>query len=177
MKEKKREYMQSSFMPIQKFYSLKSVFEELWGKGTYLELKHCSDISTWKKYSERTLKASLVAIEETVKIKDEHWHKAVQSLVAHGIERIKISHSFDDLFESLSATYVELSFLQIGLMPDRPSDIKATLRKQDWGLDRYRTVQYVQSPDQKKALGRRMQRIQEYKNKAGSEQETPKSEG
>jgi hypothetical protein len=153
--------MKSNFMPIEKYYSLKHVFESLWGKGTYLELKHCSDISKWKKYSTRTLQASLVAIEETVQIKDEEWQETVNNIVSHGIDMIKLSKDFDDLFQSLSAAYMQLSFHQIGLMPTRPSNVRPTLRKQDWKLDGYRTTIYMQTPDQKKTLERRTQRDNE----------------
>ncbi len=156
------------YMPIEKYYSLKATLEMLWGKGTYLELKHCSDLSIWKKYAERTLQASLVAIEETVQIKDEDWQKSVDCIINHGIERIKSSKDFDDLFQYLSSTYIELSFHQIGLMPSRPPSIRPTLRKQDWKLDGYRTVQYVQLPEQKKTLEQRIQRNNTAKEKIKS---------
>ncbi len=146
------------YMPIEKYYSLKATLEMLWGKGTYLELKHCSDLSLWKKYAERTLQASLVAIEETVQIKDEDWQKTVDIIIKHGIEKIKSSKDFDDLFQSLSSSYIELSFHQIGLMPSRYRHKRSTLRKQDWKLDGYRTVQYVQCLEQKKTLDLRIER-------------------
>lgn len=154
----------SSYMPIEKYYSLKATFECLWGKGTYLELKHCSDLSVWKKYATRTLKASLISIQETVQIKDHDWQEAVEGIISHGIEMIKLSKSFDDLFETIAATYIELSFHQIGLMPNRPSNIRPALKKQDWKLDGYRSVQYVQTPEQKKSAERRIQQ-----NKAARE--------
>lgn len=151
----------SSYMPIEKYYSLKATFERLWGKGTYLELKHCSDLSVWKKYATRTLKASLISIQETVQIKDDDWQERVEGIINHGIEMIKLSKDFDDLYETLAASYIELSFHQIGLMPSRPSNVRPVLKKQDWKLDGYRSVQYVQVPEQKKSLERRIQ-----KNKA-----------
>jgi len=148
-------------MPIEKYYSLKATFERLWGKGTYLELKHCSDLSVWKKYATRTLKASLISIQETVQIKDDDWQERVDGIINHGIEMIKLSKDFDDLYETLAASYIELSFHQIGLMPSRPSNVRPVLKTQDWKLDGYRSVQYVQAPEQRKSLERRMQ-----KNKA-----------
>lgn len=146
--------MSKSFMPIEQYYALKSTFENLWGKDTYLELKHCSSISIWKKYAKKTLEASLMAIEETIEIKDNYWQKGAKDFIAHGIERVRISRTFDELFNSLSATYIELSFHQIGLMPSRRSRKKVALRKQDWKLDAHRTTQYVQFPEQKETHAR-----------------------
>lgn len=144
--------MHSDFMPIEKYYALKAVFERVWGKDTYRELKHCSDLKVWKKYSERTLSATGLAIEKTVSVADEDWRETSSEIVAHGISCVKNSKSFDELFQGLSASYIELSFHQIGIAPNRPANFRAQLRKKHWDLDCYRSVQYVQNADQKQRL-------------------------
>jgi hypothetical protein len=144
--------MREDFMPIEKYYSLKAVFERVWGKGTYLELKHCSDLQVWKKYCERTLSATALAIERTVSVADHDWRDTASEIVAHGISRVKGSKSFDELFQGLSASYIEISFHQLGVAPSRPHDFRAQLRKEHWNLDCYRSVQYVQDADQKQRL-------------------------
>lgn len=149
---------QSNFMPIEKYYGLKSIFERLWGKNTYLDLKHCSNLNVWKKYAERTLSASKLAFQATITVKDEDWKKIADDIIADRIESIKRSTSFDNLFESLAAAYIELSFHQIGFMPSRPPDFRAQLRTDHWKLDKYRTAQYVQNTEQKRAVSNRNER-------------------
>jgi hypothetical protein len=141
---------QSDFMPIEKYYALKSVFESLWGKDTYLELKHCSNLRVWKKYAKRTLSASRLAIQSTILITDDDWQKAVDDIVTRSIEKVEMAQHFDDLFDVLSAGYIELSFHQIGLMPRRSLNFRAELRADHWKLDRFRSAQYVQRSEQKK---------------------------
>lgn len=145
--------MSREFMPIEKFYSLKRIFERLWGKDTYLELKHCSDIKIWKKYATKTLKASLLAINVSVEIKDDEWQKETEEIINRGIANIMGSEcvSFEDLFSRVCTTYIELSFCQIGFVPQRPLGLRqATLTPKTWQLNMIRTVQYVQSSEQKK---------------------------
>lgn len=156
----------NEFMPIEKYYGLKSIFEKVWGKDTYLDLKHCSDLKVWKRYAERTLKASKLAIETTILVKDDYWQKGVDDIVMHGVERVKSANDFDDLFQALSASYIELSFHQIGLMPTRSSNFRAQLRKDYWKLDPYRSVQYVQNLEQKNDVEDRIERIKRAKGQS-----------
>lgn len=156
-------------MPIEKYYSLKSIFERIWGKNTYIELKHCSDLRVWKKYAQKTLKASKLAIQETVQIRDEHWQETANMIIEHSVDQIGHATDFDELFHSLSAGYIELSFHQIGLVPTRPLNMRRPiLKQQEWRLDAYRSPQYVQSPEQEKALDKKLQKSGKIKNGNGS---------
>jgi len=136
-------------MPIERFYSLKSVFEAIWGVNTYLHLKHCSDIKKWKEYATKTLKVSLIAIHKTVKIKDDDWQKEIEEIINDGLNNIKSCTSFDCLFSCISSTYIRLSFCQIGFLPVPTIYRRFTLRHSEWKLDMIRSVQYVQSNGQK----------------------------
>ena len=78
----------SGFMPIEKYYALKSTFESIWGKGTYLKLKYCSNLMVWKRYAKRTLLASEMTILETIAVMDEDWKSSAREVVRHGIERL-----------------------------------------------------------------------------------------
>lgn len=139
----------TDYMPIERFYSLKSVFEAIWGENTYRHLKHCSNIKEWKEYATKTLKVSLIAIEENVKIKDDDWQKEIEEIINNGLDGIKSCTSFDCLLSCISSTYIRLSFCQIGFLPITRYDRRSTLRRSEWKLDMIRSVQYVQSNDQK----------------------------
>lgn len=154
------------YMPIERFYALKSMFEKIWGKDTYRELKHCSDLKVWKRYCERTLKVTEIAASDTVRIADDDWFSGLSEIIQHGISGVKTAKSFDDLFQYFAATYAEVSFHQLGFMPNVYPEMRSQLRKGAWRLDRYRSAQYVQSADQKAML---TQRIQNRSNKADSD--------
>lgn len=141
--------MDEKFMPIEKFYALKSLFENIWGDGTYIELKHCSDLKVWKSYCERTLRATQIAASDTVVIADEAWHGELSSIVEKGIRSMKAAQDFTDLFQYFAAMYAEISFHQLGHMPRRRIGKRSRLQKGNWRLDEYRSVQYVQNNEQK----------------------------
>jgi len=139
----------ADYMPIERFYRFKSLLEEIWGKETYLHLKHCSDLRIWKEYASKTLDVSLIAIEENVKIKDDDWQKEIKEIINNGLDGIKGCTSFDCLFSCISSTYIRLSFCQIGFFPITRLNRRSTKRRSEWKLDMIRSVQYVQSNDQK----------------------------
>jgi hypothetical protein len=144
------------FMPIERYYALKSTFERIWGKGTYLDLKHCSDLRVWKRYCERTLQATELAAAETVRIADDQWHQDLSEIIQNGTAGVKAAKSFDDLFQYFAATYAEISFHQIGFMPSIHLATRSQLRQGNWRLDRFRSVQYVQNADQRECLAKRL---------------------
>jgi hypothetical protein len=149
---------ENEFMPIERYYALKSMFERVWGKGTYLDLKHCSDLKVWKRYCERTLRATEFAASDTVLIADDTWHKELAEIIEHGLQGVKAAKGFDDLFQYFAATYAEISFHQFGFMPSRRPSSRAQLRKGNWQLDAFRSVQYVQSAEQKESLTKRIKK-------------------
>lgn len=145
----------TDFMPIERYYALKATLERVWGKGTYADLKHCSDLKVWKKYLQRTLEAIGLSVSETVEIADQSWREEIASILEMGGNRLRAASDFDELFQAFAATLIELSFHQIGLCPQRVLSSRATLRKGGWNLSAYRSVQYVQSEEQKERLERR----------------------
>ncbi|MEI4195915.1 hypothetical protein [Roseovarius sp. E0-M6] len=142
-------------MPIERYYALKSMFERIWGKDTYLDLKHCSDLKVWKRYCERTLRATEIAASDTVQVADEDWHRELCEIIQHGIGRIESAKAFDELFQCFAATYAEISFHQLGFVPSVYPATRSQLRKGNWRLDAFRSVQYVQNAEQKESLIRR----------------------
>ena len=145
---------------LSQHYPLKAAFEQVFGKSAFAELKECSDFKIWKKHCLKLLSAIGVAVHETVKIVDEEWFEEIDVHLEHGKEITKTAKSADELFASLSATLMRIVFLQIGFVPRRHSMDKVPLSKEYWKLDSVRSVQYVQSKEQRdKAHNSTIQRL------------------
>jgi hypothetical protein len=138
---------------MSQFYAMKDTLEALFGHPLYMKLKETAGIADWRKAIIRLLDAIALAINSTVKIADDDWRTTIAAEVDHGKQMIKLSNTIGDLFSTLSATLTKIVFLQIGFMPRR-SSFRATvpLKPDCWTFDGYRSVQYVQSAAQKRAL-------------------------
>jgi hypothetical protein len=138
---------------IEDSLGLKNLFENLFGRKAWRDLKESIDIQRWKKYCSRLLSAIEVSVQATVQVADEEWFNELSSEVEHGKEMIKLSEDFEQLFAALAASLGTISFLQLGLVPKRLTQENITLRHPtNWKLDRYRSVQYVQNEEQRKNL-------------------------
>ena len=134
-------------------YALKHLFENIFGRKAWHELKHCTEIGIWKKYCTRLLSAIEVSAKATVEIADETWFEELSGKVEHSKEMLHLSDNFEQLFANLAASLGAISFLQLGLLPNRMTQESITLRhSSNWQLDRYRSVQYVQNSVQRQNL-------------------------
>jgi hypothetical protein len=138
---------------MSQFYSLKSTMEALFGHPMYLELKETTDLAVWRKAMKKLLDAVEVSIKHSVKVTDPDWHHAVESVLNQGRERVKGARTAADLFAGLTSTLTEIAFTQIGFMPTRSRrDEMVPLKKEFWEMNNFRTVQYVQTAEQREAL-------------------------
>lgn len=128
---------------ISSYYFLKSTIEDLFGKKAWYEIKECTNISTWKKFCVKILRAIKVASETNVIVVDNAWRKELNQEITHGEEHISIAKEIDEVIAVLAATLTRVSFLQFGFIPQRKTMEKVTLHRQYWQLDRNRSVQYV----------------------------------
>lgn len=135
-----------------KYLSLKSKFEDLFGTTAWYSLKESTSVSEWKKYSIKSLKALKVSIEQSVKHYDSEWIGEVEDNINNGIEHIKSKNTIDEVIASLAATLLGLSFLQIGFSPKRSGTNDVSLRKDNWKLDMFRSAAYLQSIEQKESM-------------------------
>lgn len=88
-----------------------------------------------------------------MKVADPDWHKAIESVLDLGRDRVKGARTAPDLFAGLTATLTEIVFNQIGFMPTRSRRNEIVpLKKEFWEMNNFRTVQYVQTVEQKAAL-------------------------
>jgi hypothetical protein len=138
---------------MSQFYSLKSTMEALFGHPMYMELKETTDLEVWRKAMKKLLDAVEVSIKHSVKVADPDWHHSIESVLNHGRECVKGARTAPDLFAGLTATLTEVVFTQIGFMPARSRrDEMVPLKKEFWEMNNFRTVQYVQTSEQKEAL-------------------------
>ncbi len=147
---------------MSQFYSLKAVLEEVLGHPVYLKLKETGTIADWRKATTRLLDAILLSITSTVLVADQNWREEIASLVLHGKETIRSCERAGDLFAALSAILTRLVFLLIGSVPSRHRCRKTVPLTADfWTLNQYRSVQYVQTAEQKQALEKSVARRRE----------------
>ena len=137
---------------LSQYYAMKSLFERILGTASFRRVKDYAPLSVWKVESAKLLKAVSVSATATVRVADAEWFEEFSRLIERGKSRIQASKSIDELFASLCATLGELSFLQLGLVPQAHRMVeRIPLIVQNWKLDSFRTVQYVQTPQQRKA--------------------------
>ena len=133
-------------------YALKSSIEDLLGNRAWLELKETTSATTWRRYVLKLLDAIELSVETTVLIKDDEWMQDVRSNLKHGRELMRVAKSPEDVIAALSGTLLRQVFLQLGSAPSRKTAASVPLKSQNWNFSGFRSVQYVQSPQQKEDL-------------------------
>ena len=139
-------------------YALKSAIEDLLGNRAWLELKETTSAATWRRYVLKLFDAIELSVGTTIKIRDEDWIEQVRSNLQHGRELTRIAKSPEDAIAALSATLLRQVFLQLGASPSRKGSQSVPLQPQNWSFAGFRSVQIVQSLEQKEDLFRYKQR-------------------
>jgi len=127
------------------YVAIKTVSEQLLGRKAWYDLKECTSMVVWKKYVIKLLRAVKLAVQETVHVRDDAWFGELSDFVERGLEDTRKSKSIDELFSRLAAALLRISFLQVGVFPDRSKSQEVPLRRDHWRLSAFRSVQYVQS--------------------------------
>jgi hypothetical protein len=142
-------------------YALKALIERVLGHEAYLRVKEFAPLSAWKTQTSRLLKALRRSIELTVVVADQDWRDEVEEVFTLGLERIKRAPSVSELHAGIAATFGEIAFLQVGFLPDYSVRRTAPpITSTDWNLALTRSVQYVQSEQQKLDAKRIKTRLQ-----------------
>ncbi|MBY0475801.1 MAG: hypothetical protein K2Q13_12190 [Nitrosomonas sp.] len=137
----------------KKYLVLKSALESIFGKAAWYALKESNHVPTWRKYGIKTLQIIKLAIEATVEIADEEWRQEINNLISDGIASLKTDQEIDEIISTLAGTLIQISFHQIGLMPNcRGSAKPSVLKKGLWRLNLFRSVVYLQTQSQKEQL-------------------------
>lgn len=133
-------------------FPLKNTIEDILGNQAWCELKETSSVTTWRKYAIRLINAIEISIEESIEIKDEAWLSQIKENLEHGRSLVKTAKTIDEVVSNLSATLLRQVFLQIGNFPKRRNDKLVSLKRENWQLNSYRSVLYIQSPKQVEKL-------------------------
>lgn len=149
---------------MAQYYSMKVMFEHVFGNRSYRRLKETATFQDWKKETVKLLQAIRLSIISTVEVADDDFFGQVDIEIEHGKKLISSTEQIDDLFAVLSATLTRIVFLQIGLIPNNYRCKTVTLRKNNWVLDTFRSVQYVQNHEQKEAVLRNISQKQKRKS-------------
>ncbi|RQP21143.1 hypothetical protein DZC73_29430 [Albitalea terrae] len=131
---------------------LKSAIEQLLGRDAWYELKETTSLSPWRKHVLKLIKAIRVSIRESVQVRDATWMSEVTENLVRGEQAARKSKDIDELLSCFTATLLRQVFLQIGMLPDRTTSPTVSLSKENWRLNRQRSVQYVQSMEQLEAV-------------------------
>jgi len=132
--------------------AIKGAIEEVLGKDAWYELKETTALAPWRKNVLKVLKAIRLSLAASVHVRDQGWSEEVECNLLRGEEGVKASTDIDELLSCFEATLVRLVFLQIGFAPNFKGHPGLPLRKENWSLDTYRSVQYVQAAEQLEAL-------------------------
>jgi hypothetical protein len=135
---------------LSQYYAAKALFERILGRSAFMRVKDYGSLSAWRENYARLLRAIGLAVEATVEVADVEWKQEVNELLAHGIKRLKTAKAIDELHACAAATLGELAFLQVGFVPrgHRRTD-NIPLSTRHWRMNPVRTVQYVQSAEQR----------------------------
>lgn len=137
---------------------LKFTLERLLGREEWYRLKDHRGIKPWRKACLRALRGSLCAIDASVRVADASWREEAKHIVQTGIDQVGGIDDLTELCALLAATYLELSFHQFGLMPNRSGQTKVRSVPAHYDLSAFRSVQYVQTEEQAKRLARYINR-------------------
>ena len=135
---------------LAQYYPAKALFELVLGRSAFLRVKDYGSLSSWRNNHTRLLRAIGVAAVATVEVADPEWHTQFSEVLGNGLRRIQGAEAIDELHAAVAATLGELSFLQLGFVPrgHYRADVVPIVPR-NWRLDPVRTVQYVQSSEQR----------------------------
>jgi hypothetical protein len=140
---------------LSQYYAAKGLFEKILGRAAFMRVKDYGPLSAWRENYTKLLRAVRVAAEATVEVADAEWKVELSELLTHGIKRLTTAKSIDELHAAAAATLGELAFLQLGFVPKGHCHAaNVPLIARNWKMSPVRTVQYVQSAEQRAAQKR-----------------------
>lgn len=136
-----------------RYLTLKSAIENILGADAWYALKESNHLPTWKKQLIKVVRATDLSIQTSVEVYDSEWAIEINKVIELGKSNIKSSQDIEEAISATASTFINLSFLQTGLIPRRNgSNSKVLLKKDYWDLRRYRSVIYTQTNEQKERL-------------------------
>lgn len=134
---------------------VKSEIECAFGSEAWYALKDTTSVTTWKTYFVKVLSSYKVAAKATIQVTDDSWQREFEANIDEAVKIIKRTKDFDSALDIFCGALIRQGYLQLGMAPKRKtSNRKTRLVESDWTLDNYRTVQYVQTKEQRHNLFR-----------------------
>lgn len=140
---------------LSQYYASKVLFEQILGRDAFLRVKDSGTLTAWRYNYVKIFRAVGVAAKATVEVYDSDWMLQITALLQHGIGRVKAAKTIDEIHAAAAASFGELAFLQLGFIPighNLSENVPLTVI--NWKLNPVRTVQYVQSVEQRKTQTR-----------------------
>ena len=131
---------------------LKTAIEDIFGTQAWYDLKETSSVVTWRSYAIKLMNAIEISIDESIEIRDEAWIRQIKENLQRGRNQVKAVKDIDEIVSSLSATLLRQVFLQIGHLPIRKTHNLVSLKRENWRFNSYRSVLYLQTPQQVETL-------------------------
>ena len=135
-------------------FQISLLFWDIFWEGEYLSFKDRCTIEDYKKHYIKLLVAYKKAIKDNILIADDDFLLEINNDIDKFIKEIKKSNNIESLNSNLISFLVNFSFL---LLWDKPKNFnfnfywaKTKTWKSNWKLDKYRSIQYVQTETQKK---------------------------
>ena len=132
--------------------SFSHLIHNLYGGKDYRLIHTNHYFNDAKRYFLKIIESISYAIEETIKITDNHHKQELLNTIGSAEKSIKSSKSFDSLDQHMISFQSELIFLLIGSMPHRWQQEKVINYRRIWKLDGCRQIQYVQNSNHKRNI-------------------------
>lgn len=132
--------------------SLSHLIHNLYGSKDYRLIHTSHDFTDAKRYFLKIIKSINYAIEETIKITDNHHKQELINTINSAEKSIKSSKDFNSLDQQMISLQSELIFLLIGCMPHQWQEEKVINYRRIWKLDGCRQIQYVQNSNHKRNI-------------------------
>ena len=137
--------------PYNRNIHIKFEIDNALGPSAWYALKKATDAAVWKKHFEKMLRSYLVAAKATVTVADDCWHQEFQANIMTAIKGVRSAGGFDSALDVFCAALIRQSYLQLGMVLNRRGSARESfpLVSGNWRLNAYRTVQYVQTREQR----------------------------
>ncbi len=132
--------------------SFSFLMHQLYGQRSYSELKDNHDFAKTKKYYLKLIKSFNHAIFETIEIADKSQLKSLTNILRNGEKEINLCKTFSEIDQIFISIETKLIFQLLGQIPNRSRDKTVLNRKENWVLNNFRQIQYVQNSKNKELM-------------------------
>ena len=131
-------------------HSISLLFGQLYGEEAYFEMNDYPNFLTYKKQFVKLLNTLKIVIENNVNHADNEYKKRLIEVVEVANKKASNSTEGVILFQIIIECQTKIVFMLIGNQPENFSSKKiVTNNKHNWKLNKFRTIVYLQTEEQK----------------------------